>query len=304
MEHGRKFSLCTVLLASAVVAAGTAAAQMPATSPVEHLSFDRPESWALKYFVAATTFTPLAPPETRAAGTLDVGLELIWVPRLSDSERRVGFDGTTLEDLNKTQVGARPRLLVGLPAGFSAEVGWVPPIERHGGKANLLDMALERPFFEKNGFAVGLRAYGQIGHAKGDITCNEGVAAAPPLSPDNPLGCTEPSKDTATLNHWGAALTSGAKLPGGSVHLAAGATYNDVQFQVGAEELGVHDSTLEITHGWTGWIAGGGALSLGSSASFAIEAFYSPLLVRRPGQTDTRNDALFNARAMLRFRVR
>ena len=302
MEHRRTTYLCVVSLAIVAAAAGPAAAQT--VSPVEHLAFDRPESWALKYFIAATTFTPLAPPETRAPGTLDAGLELIWVPRLSDAERRVGFEGTTLEDLDKTQLGARPRLLVGLPAGFSAEVGWVPPIERHGGKANLLDMALERPFFEKNGFSAGLRAYGQIGHAKGDITCSEGVASAPALSPDNPLGCTEPSKDTATLNYWGAAVTSGAKLPGGSVHLAAGATYNDAQFQVGAVELGVHDSTLEITHGWTGWIAGGGALSLGSSASFAVEAFYSPLLVRRPGQTDTRNDALFNARAMFRFRVR
>src|SRR5207247_1400881 len=117
-----------------------------------------------------------------------------------------------LEDLNKTQLGGRLRLLVGLPAGIAAEVGWLPPIERHGGKANLVDFALERPFFDLHGFSAGLRAYGQLGHAKGDITCSEEVAAQPPHSPGNPLGCTEPSHDTATLNHWGAALTSGARF--------------------------------------------------------------------------------------------
>jgi hypothetical protein len=282
----------------------SASAQTPPASPVELLSFDRPEAWALKYFIAATTFTPLAPPRTRDLGALELGVELFWIPRLSDSERRVGFDGTTLEDLNKTHLAARPRLLVGLPAGFSAEVGWVPPIERHGGKANLLDVALERPVFEIGAFSAGLRAWGQVGHAEGDITCSEGVASQPPLSPGNPLACDGPSHDVATLDAWGGALTAGARLPGGSLHFGGGATYNDGQFRVGAVEQGVPDSTLEITHGWTGWVAGGGSVSLGRVVSLAAEAFYSPLLVVRPPRTDSQNDGLFSVRAMLRLRLR
>ena len=74
----------------------------------EDIAFDRPESWALKYYTAVTTFTGLAAPRVRPAGTVEIGLEGGWIPYVSESDRRVGFDGTALEDLNKTPVFARP----------------------------------------------------------------------------------------------------------------------------------------------------------------------------------------------------
>jgi hypothetical protein len=235
---------------------------------------------------------------------VELGLELGWIPELDRSQRRVGFEGTALEDLNKTPLLGRPRLLVGLPAGISAEVGWVPPVELNGGKANLIAAALERPFLESEPLTLGVRLYGQIGHATGDFTCSKAVAAQPPGSPGNPLGCNEPSRDTSTLNDAGAALTAGVHLGGGAfAHLASGATYNDVQFQVGALTNGQPDHTLLVTHGWTGWIAGGAGFR-GERTWLGLEAFYSPLIVRRPPRTDTQNDGLFNVRAVLRYRIR
>ncbi len=282
-----------VVLVLAVAGASPAGAQS--------LAFDSPEAWALKWFVAATTFTPLAPPRTRAPGAIEVGLEAGWIPHLSESQRRVGFAGTALEDLNKTPVLGRVRAAVGLPGGFTAEVGWVPPVNMRGAKANLLDFALERPFFDSGPLALGLRGWGQVGHAKGDVTCPEDVVAQPPGSAGNPLGCQARSVDTSTLNAAGAALTGGVKLGAISVHAAGGATYNDVQFQVGAITNGFHDSTLLRTHGWTGWVAGGLDLPVAPFASIGAEAFYSPLTVKRPPSTMSEDDGLFNVRGILRL---
>ena len=281
-----------------------AASRSAAQSPVEHLAFDRPEAWALKYFAAVSTFTGLGPPIAREPWSIDFGLEGGWIPHLSDSQRRVGYDGTALEDLNKTPVFGRPRLAVGLPGGLSAELGWVPPVEIDGERSNLVAGALERPFFEPGALTLGLRVYGQVGHAKGDFTCSKSVASQPPGSGGNPLGCNGTSKDTATLDDVGAALTGGVKIGGGgALHFAAGATYNDLAFQTGAVELGVPDDTRLVTHGWTGWAAAGAGWPLGERLGFSVEAFYSPLIVRRPPGQGTQNDGLFNVRALLRYRV-
>ncbi len=281
-----------------LLAAGGRAAAQP-------IAFDSPEAWALKYFSSVSTFTAIGPPVVREAGSIDFGLEGGWIPHLSESQRRVGFGGTEVEDLNKTAVFGRPRLTVGLPGGFSVEAAWVPPITINGGKANLVAAAIERPFFVGDPGTLGLRLYGQLGHSKGDYTCSEDVVAQPPGSAGNPKSCDARSRDSATLNHVGAALTGGLKVgDGGAVHFAVGGTYHDLVFQVGAFTAGVPDNTRLATHGWTGWAAAGVGFPLGKTASIAAEAYYSPLLVRRPPDTDTQNDGLFNVRALVRFHLR
>ncbi len=276
-----------------------------AQTQAQQIDFDNPEAWALKYFSSVSTFTAIGPPVVREAGAIDFGLEGGWIPRLSDSQRRVGFAGTELEDLNKTAAFGRPRLTVGLPGGFSVEAAWVPPIMINGGRSNLVAAAIERPFLVQDPWTLGLRLYGQLGHSKGDYTCSEDVVAHPSGSSGNPKSCDARSQDSATLNNVGAALTGGVKVGGGgAVHFAVGGTYHDLVFQVGAVTAGVPDNTRLATHGWTGWVAAGAGWPLGKSASIAAEAYYSPLLVFRPPDPDTRNDGLFNVRALVRFHLR
>ncbi len=66
--------------------AGSACAQ------TQQLDFDRPEAWALKYFASSTLLNGLQPPEPlgeqRRTGSVTVGLEMGWLPRLNAERAR------------------------------------------------------------------------------------------------------------------------------------------------------------------------------------------------------------------------
>src|SRR5215470_3691076 len=86
-----------------------------------HVGFDSPEGWGLKYFASTTLLNGLQPPaepEEYHVGSVNVGLELGWLPTLDAGQRQIGFKGTTPEDLNKSQVLIRPVVRVGLPDKF------------------------------------------------------------------------------------------------------------------------------------------------------------------------------------------
>src|SRR5260370_4949451 len=87
---------------------GAAHAQQPLEDRAR-LAFDRPESWAMKYFTSLSLPTGMGVPERLGGGKIEVGFEGGLVPQLSDDQRRVGFDATKLEDVNKTRVIVRLR---------------------------------------------------------------------------------------------------------------------------------------------------------------------------------------------------
>src|SRR6266853_4086247 len=114
-RFNRKASrLFIYLVGAACVFTGDAVAQ----SAVQHLSFDSPEAWALKYFASSTLLSGLQPPEMideeRGTGSITVGLETGWLPALNPERARVGFSGKKQEDVNKAPIFMRPVLRVGL----------------------------------------------------------------------------------------------------------------------------------------------------------------------------------------------
>src|ERR1051326_2856224 len=136
-------SACALVLAAVFPAA---AAAQSATSPArpivsDHLDFDRPESWALKYFTSSTMLSGLRPPDTSPEGTrlgsITVGFELGWMPELDAGQRRVGFYGTKIEDLSKAPIFARPVVRVGLPWKFTAIAAAPVPASVFGVKPRL-----------------------------------------------------------------------------------------------------------------------------------------------------------------------
>src|SRR5437879_10259086 len=121
------------LLGIAWIFTGAAIAQTNVRTTVQHVNFDSPEAWALKYFTSTTMLSGLQPPERpieeRRFGSIAVGLELGWLPALSPEQARVGFGGKKEEDANKAPIFVRPRVTVGLPWRLSPILA-APPTPR------------------------------------------------------------------------------------------------------------------------------------------------------------------------------
>ena len=111
---------CAAAAAIALLAslAAAPASGQPVLRDDEELAFDRPEAWAMKWFAAVTLPNGLGGPDDLAAGEVELGFDAGWVPSLSEEERRVGFRGTKVEDINRTDFVGRPTVKVGLPAGW------------------------------------------------------------------------------------------------------------------------------------------------------------------------------------------
>jgi len=188
-----RLSSYTVLLGLPMLLAVAANAQysggaMGATgatafSSNNHISFERPEAWGLKYFAAVSLLSGLpAPPLTEAAhsGSISIALEMDWLPQLDAGQQRIGFNGTAPENLDQAPIFARPVLRVGLPDKFTAVVAAPPPFELFGVRPHLLAFGLERPILERGPWTLGWRGYGQVGSVKGAYTCPNNVLAFAP----------------------------------------------------------------------------------------------------------------------------
>ena len=284
-----------------------AAAQMQMVMPpAEELTFTRPESWVLAHFDAATLLSGL-PTRSARPWSIAAGLELGWLPPLDATQRRVGFNGMEEEDLNKSPVMPRIRVTIGLPARFSALVGFTPPVTVFGVKASLLALGLERPLVERARWTLGLRGYGQFGTVRGDYTCPASVLAFEPGSPGNTGGCNAPSSDVASLRYLGGEASVEYRPRGTSrlsPHAAIGLSYMDVGFQVDALTFGFADHTSYLSHGTVFSASGGVNYRVSSRFTVGVDAFYAPLSVRRGAGRPVENDGLFNVRALVAYRIR
>ncbi|MEE8138878.1 MAG: hypothetical protein V3T81_08450 [Thermoanaerobaculia bacterium] len=273
----------------------------------EDLDFDRPESWAMKYFTSVTLFTGMGVPRRMEPGSVEVGLEAGWVPTLSDRERTVGFSGTKTEELNRTSLFGRPRVQVGLPHGLSLTLSWVPPIEMSGVEPNLLAAALGRPLHDSDRWRLGLRVYAQYGTLEGDLTCSEGDVAGGDDPARNPFRCEVPSDDEMTLRSG--SLEVSAAFPIGDrdqfePYVALAGHYMDLDFQVNARYSGIIDHTLLLTDGVTASLTGGVRYTVSDRIGLSGEVFFTQLDVVRPPETRSRSEDLVNVRALVTYRVR
>ncbi len=276
-----------------------------AEQSVEEIDFDRPEAWALKYFSSVSLMTPLGSMGDLERGAVDAGLEVDWIPRLDEDQRRVGFDGRKVEDLNKMPVFVRPRIRVGLGSRFALEMSWILPIELRGVTSNIFTLALDRKIARWDRFSLGMRVAGQIGEVEGDFTCSSEVAQIPPGDPGNEFGCEAPSEDVSTLNYASGSMHVAYDLGSGrSLNAGLYATYNDLEFEVEALTFGYHDQSHLVTNGWTYALTWGFSWDFNKKTSFGAEMFYSPLAVARPPYLTTESDGLFNLRAVIRYRLR
>lgn len=286
-----------------ILAAGGASAQS-VIDVEEALAFDRPESWAMKYFTSVALPTTVRAPDPLAPGAIVLGFEGGYVPQLSDDQRRVGFNGTKLEDVNKTQFFGRVRGDIGLPGRYAIELGYVPPIEVNGATPHLFFAGFGRAFAPSPTWGIAVRGYGQFGSMEGDITCSADEAAGGSDPSLNPFLCEAPSNDRLEQRVLGASITFGYGAGAWRPYFGAALNYLDLSFQVDARYSGVVDRTLQTTSGATGCFTGGLTYAPSDRWRFGAELFYSPLTVVRPPSTSSQDDGLLNGRFFVSYRLR
>lgn len=281
-----------------------AAAQIPIDMS-EDLDFDRPEAWAFKYFASVTMLGPFGVADAAPAGGWTLGLEGGNVPRLNEEQRRVGFGGLKVEDLNRTEIFGRVRAVAALPANVTLTIGYVPPIELDDVTPHMLAVAVARPAWRGDRKRIGVRLHAQYGELDGDFTCTaaEAAAGADPLA--NPFGCEEPSRDTLKIGYVG--LEAGAAFAVGErfePYVTASVNALDLELNADARYQGFIDRTVQTADGVTLSAAAGSSLRVGASTELIAEVLYAPLDVVRPPETHESSDDLVNFRAMLRLRLK
>jgi len=287
-------------------------AQTRVISPVQHLSFDAPEAWALKYFTSLTLLSGLQTPddfneERRHTGSIAAGIELGWMPALSAERAQVGFSGRKQEDLNKTPIFVRPSVRVGLPWRFSVIATGPLPANIFGVTPGLFALGIERPIVQRRQWRLGWRGYGQLGSVSAAFTCPHKVLGLPPGSPGNPSGCVAESSDTATLRYAGTELQFAHRLPWTPKlipHVSAGVNLINSAFEVNAPRTTSLDHTRLWTRGKTYSGTAGVSYMLSNRMSVTVDAFYTPLSIRRNNTGPRVNDGLFNLRALLSYTLR
>ena len=73
----------------------------PVVDLSEELDFNRTEAWGYKYFTSVTLMSSFGAPKALDSGSLALGFEIGQVPSLTEDQRRIGFNGTKVEDLNR-----------------------------------------------------------------------------------------------------------------------------------------------------------------------------------------------------------
>ena len=306
-----KSAVMILLLTALLMSLAGAAAGQTLIELTEDLDSDRPEAWSMRYFTSISLLTGLGSPEAMEPGTVEIGLEGGWVPSLSERERRVGFNGRKVEDLNKTHVFGRPRVTFGLPGKFSLPLAWAPPVEIGGVEPNLISAAVGRPFASRGAWRFGWRLYAQTGKVEGDFTCDENTVAAGDDPQRNPFRCQEVSSDEVSMDYLGVEVSTARRSEGRfEPHFALAVNHLDTEFQVDAVYFDLIDRNLLRADDTLVSLTAG--LGYRASDRWRLSGeLFSPALgdvARRTSPVGkafrTESEDLFNARAMVSYRVR
>ena len=304
---GRLRTAGWAILATLAVLAFAATPALALPGVAEDLDATRTEAWAMRWFAAVATPTAFGVAEKAEAWSFELALEGGSIPALSEDERRVGFNGTKVEDINRSPLFGRPVVKLGLPGDFKLSAGWVPPIDFDGVEANLLSLALARPLWTGTRGRLGAQLFYLDGKIQGDISCPKSEVEAGNDPVANPFFCEEVSNDTMTVTSWGLELGYAWRAtPAVELFLSGIWQQLDAEFQVRALYDGFLDRNRLVYGGDDlAWTAG-----LGWQASarlrLAGELFYAPLdVIRDPsGHGPSQNDPLLNVRVMGTYKVR
>lgn len=233
----------------------------------------------LAFFAAPIAFSPVGNVAPMAAGEVRLAFESTLVPTPSETIRRpeICYVDTKTENTELSPFFPRPRVAVGLGAGFALEATWLPPITVMDATPNLFQVALGfGRAIGTGGMSYLLRGHATIGQVKGPITCSPDV-----IQTTNPTGtcyATEPSEDTYKPNMVG---FEGALRFGGNsrlqTYLGGGVTSLRPRFHVGFTDFVGNVDTTRVIVDLTRFTAfAGAAYKANSRFSLTAELYSQP----------------------------
>jgi hypothetical protein len=294
-------ALLPLLLGTLVLLSPSASAQFVVHND-ENLASSRPEAWAMNYVAASSLMTAFGQTPALTAWRWGAALDLGYIPRLSEAQQRVGLHGIKQEDLNRSPVFGRLRLILGLPGDFVAELGYTPPLSIDGTQPlDLVALSIGRRLFEHDSFTLSMQLFGQHGRAQGDITCPERLAGIADRQ-QNPFGCQAPSNDHIKLNYYGIELTSAWTVESWHAHASLGDVRTEFAVQVDALTFNVRDRSYLAARGSMPFATIGASRDLDADWNLGMEVLYVPLRVQREPNAPSQNDSLTSLRLQLLYR--
>ncbi len=134
------------------------------------------EARTMAIFGVPLAFGAASAPTRPLRGGLEVGFDVTYLPGVDrvTATPTVCRPGKGPENTDLLFAAPRPRARFFLPAGFSFEVSWIPPVRMSQVRANLFGAALTNSMaLDRRGAVLSLRAHASLGTIKAPITCND-----------------------------------------------------------------------------------------------------------------------------------
>jgi hypothetical protein len=182
------------------------------------------EARLLAFYEAPIAFSMSSAPEQLRPGAVRIGAEMIPVPSPNPALQHPDYCyANTTNNTRVAPVFGRPRLTVGLPARFAAEVSYLPNVTVSAAQASLVSVALTHadalPFSRKR-LSFAVRVDATAGQVRAAITCPQRSLQ----TSDENIPCygTQPSRDTFHPNSVGLETAIAMRVVGDGVTLYAG----------------------------------------------------------------------------------
>ena len=196
------------------------------------------EARLLAFYSAPIVFSLGNAPEEMRPLTVRIGAEGEYIPKPDPAIEQTGACfAQKSEHTSLSPVFGRPRITIGGPFGFQAELAYLPPVTIAKATPNLFSFAVSHAHHYlsgpiSNGTTLLFRGHGTFGNVKGPITCPR--SSLQQQSASTPCFGTQPSKDTFHPDMFGGEIAASVAPGGGRVSFYAGGGANrlDPHFQV------------------------------------------------------------------------
>ena len=237
------------------------------------------EARLLAFYEAPVIFSMASAPERLAPGAVSVGGEAIPVPSPDPALTHPSFCYQyTTNNTKLAPLFGRPRIVVGLPAGFAVEGSYVPPVSASSARVTIGSVALSRTqsiSVGRGSVLLQLRAHGTLGRIHGPVTCPRASLQLQDVAA--PCYGTTPSRDSYDPRSLGVEAAAATQL--GRLDLVAGGGANrlDPRFRAGfTDGLGNVDHTTVDVSLVRGVAFGGATLHLRHDLAVSGQLYVVP----------------------------